>query len=206
VTATPRGAQPETDDSQNPTIAAPDSPTLEGESGAAATHGADSTYATGAGNGTPADDVPSRSRGLDPRPARRRPPGVQLGGAEVIGQLQRIVGDLSRQAAPLVRQATPVLRELAAKSAELAAIAAEHAGPLARRAAEVTQDVGTRVAARSREVALDLRRAEEPDVTSDTESIPETTGAADRGAGRAGDSAPSRAREGTPRPPTTPGL
>jgi hypothetical protein len=206
MTATPRGAQPETDDSQNPTSVSPATPTVEGESGSAAESAADSTYALGTSNGATADEASGGSRDVDPEPrGRRRGGGDQLGGSEVVGQLQDVIERLARQAAPLVRQATPVLREIAAKAAELAAVAAENAGPAARRAAELTQDLGTRVAARSREVASDLRRAEEGDSAPDTESTSNVNGTAG-GAGRAGASEPSRPREGTQRPPSTPGL
>jgi hypothetical protein len=63
----------------------------------------------------------------------------------------------------------------------------------------LTQDVGTRVAARSREVASDLRSTEQ--------SPPDSTGTAPgSGADRDDSPKPSRPREGTPRPPATPGL
>ncbi len=48
-------------------------------------------------------------------------------------------------------------RQIAAKAAELAAVAGDKAGPFAKRAAEITGDVGTRVAERSRKIADDLR-------------------------------------------------
>jgi hypothetical protein len=72
-------------------------------------------------------------------------------GREMLVQLQQMIDTLATQAAP-------VMREVAAKAAELAAIAAEKAGPLAHKAAGVTEQVGQRVAARSKEVAADLRR------------------------------------------------
>ena len=49
-------------------------------------------------------------------------------------------------------------------------VAGQKAGPLAYRAAEVTDQLGKRVAARSQEVVADLRRA-----TSDTEAPAEGT-------------------------------
>lgn len=72
-------------------------------------------------------------------------------GREMLVQLQQMIDTLATQAAP-------VMREVAAKAAELAAIAAEKAGPLAHKAAGMTEQVGQRVAARSKEVAADLRR------------------------------------------------
>jgi hypothetical protein len=72
-------------------------------------------------------------------------------GREMLVQLQQMIDTLATQAGP-------VMREVAAKSAELAAIAAEKAGPLAYKAAGVTQTVSERVAARSKEMAADLRR------------------------------------------------
>jgi hypothetical protein len=50
---------------------------------------------------------------------------------------------------------------VAAKAAELAAVAAENAGPVAHKAANATEHVGDRLAARSKELAADLRRAAE---------------------------------------------
>lgn len=71
-----------------------------------------------------------------------------------IGQLQDMIDQAGRQAAPL-------LRDVAAKAAELAAVAAEHAGPAAHKAANVTEHVGDRLAARSKNLAADLRKAAE---------------------------------------------
>lgn len=74
-------------------------------------------------------------------------------------QLQQMIDTLATQAAP-------VMREVAAKAAELAAVAGEKAGPFAHKAAGVTESVGQRVAARSKEMAADLRRRRE-DPTED---------------------------------------
>lgn len=75
-------------------------------------------------------------------------------GREMLVQLQQMIDTLATQAAP-------VMREVAAKAAELAAVAGTKAGPFAHKAAGVTESVGQRVAARSKEVAADLRRARE---------------------------------------------
>jgi hypothetical protein len=75
-------------------------------------------------------------------------------GREMLVQLQQMIDTLATQAAP-------VMREVAAKAAELAAVAGEKAGPLAHKAAGMTESVGQRVAARSKEVAADLRRPRE---------------------------------------------
>jgi hypothetical protein len=83
-------------------------------------------------------------------PTDSAPPRPQAG-REMLVQLQQMIDTLATQAGP-------VMREVAAKSAELAAIAAEKAGPLAYKAAGVTQTVSERVAARSKEMAADLRR------------------------------------------------
>jgi hypothetical protein len=198
MTETPRGAKPENDDSQNPTTASPEPPSLEGERGMAAEYGADSTYAGGTSYGSAADTLGGGALEGDSERGHRRG-ADRSGGSQVVGQIQSAIESLSHQAAPVVRQATPMLREIAAKAAELAAFAAEHAGPLARRAAEVTQDVGVRVAARSREVASDLRRPEQGDSTSGSGATGVRTDT------EAGSSNPLP-REGTPRPPATPGL
>lgn len=63
----------------------------------------------------------------------------------------------------LATQAAPVMREVAAKAAELAAVAGEKAGPIAHRAAGMTESVGQRVAARSKDFAADLRKPHEED-------------------------------------------
>jgi hypothetical protein len=60
------------------------------------------------------------------------------------------------------------MREVAAKAAELAAVAGEKAGPLAHKAAGMTEVAGQKIAARSKEVAADLRRPRDAaDTTSD---------------------------------------
>ena len=86
-------------------------------------------------------------------------PGEQAGtrgtaGREMLVQLQQMIDTVATQAAP-------VMRDVAAKAAELAAVAGEKAGPVAYRAAGVAQNVGERVAARSKEYADQLRRQQE---------------------------------------------
>jgi hypothetical protein len=89
-----------------------------------------------------------------------------------VGQLQGMIDGVTEHAGP-------VLREVAAKAAELAAVAAENAGPALKRAAEVTTEVGHKVATRSKEYAADLRRAQagqeptEPGTAAAEESAPE---------------------------------
>jgi len=75
-------------------------------------------------------------------------------GREMLVQLQQMIDTLATQAGP-------VMREVAAKAAELAAVAGTKAGPLAHRAAGVTEAVGQRVAARSKDFAAELRRPPE---------------------------------------------
>jgi hypothetical protein len=87
-------------------------------------------------------------------------------------QLQQMIDTVATQAAP-------VMREVAAKAAELAAVAGEKAGPVAYRAAGVAQNVGERVAARSKEYAEQLRRQQEagtaePEATSGTADLDRT--------------------------------
>ena len=72
-------------------------------------------------------------------------------GREWLTQLQAMIENLATQAAPVVR-------EVGAKAAELAAIAGEKAGPLAQRAAVFTEQAGHKLAERSRDLAVDLRR------------------------------------------------
>ncbi|MFI5259997.1 MAG: hypothetical protein ACHQ01_10380 [Candidatus Limnocylindrales bacterium] len=75
-------------------------------------------------------------------------------GERWLGQLQEMIEGAGKTAGP-------ILRDVAAKAAELAAIAAENAGPVAHKAANVTEHVGDRLAARSKDLAADLRRAAE---------------------------------------------
>ena len=72
----------------------------------------------------------------------------------MISQLQVMIDQAGKTAGP-------VLRDVAAKAAELAAVAAENAGPVAHKAANVTEHVGDRLAARSKDLAADLRKAAE---------------------------------------------
>ena len=72
-------------------------------------------------------------------------------GERWVGQLQEMIDQAGRQAGP-------VLRDVAAKAAELAAVAAQNAGPVAHKAASVTEHVGDKLAARSKDLAADLRR------------------------------------------------
>jgi hypothetical protein len=71
-------------------------------------------------------------------------------GREWLAQLQEMIDRVAAEA-------RPVARDVAVKAAELAAVAGEKAGPYARRAADVTGDVGTRVAERSRRFADEMR-------------------------------------------------
>ncbi|HSH22265.1 MAG TPA: hypothetical protein VK992_06605 [Candidatus Caenarcaniphilales bacterium] len=91
-----------------------------------------------------------------------------INGRDMLTQLQQMIDTLAVQA-------TPVIREVAAKAAELAAVAGEKAGPLAHRAAEATEKVGGRVAARSKEMASELRRAQAQEARVSPESQPEAT-------------------------------
>jgi hypothetical protein len=73
---------------------------------------------------------------------------------KMISQLQVMIDQAGKTAGP-------VLRDVAAKAAELAAVAAENAGPVAHKAASVTEHVGDRVAIRSKDLAADLRKSAE---------------------------------------------
>ncbi len=75
----------------------------------------------------------------------------ESGARDWVGQLQGMIDNVAEHAGP-------VLREVAAKAAELAAVAAENAGPALHRAADVTTDVGHKVAVRSKGYAAELRR------------------------------------------------
>jgi hypothetical protein len=73
---------------------------------------------------------------------------------KMIAQLQVMIDQAGKTAGP-------VLRDVAAKAAELTAVAAENAGPVAHKAADVTEHVGDRLASRSKDLAADLRKAAE---------------------------------------------
>ena len=92
-------------------------------------------------------------------PTGQSPLRDQAGRARELGE--RWVGQLQDMIDQAGRQAGPVLRDVAAKAAELAAVAAENAGPVAHKAANVTGTVGDKLAARSKDLAADLRRAAE---------------------------------------------
>ncbi len=98
-------------------------------------------------NDEPMDDSGNPTGAAPDEMGRSRVPT----GREMLVQLQQMIDTLATQAAP-------VMREVAAKAAELAAVAGTKAGPLAHKAAGVTESVGQRVAARSKVVAADLRR------------------------------------------------
>jgi hypothetical protein len=75
-------------------------------------------------------------------------------GREMLVQLQQMIDTVTTQAAP-------VMRDVAAKAAELAAVAGQKAGPLAYKAAEVTDSLGQRMAAKSKDFAAEMRRPPE---------------------------------------------
>lgn len=102
---------------------------------------------------TPGPDMDASNNPTDAAPEDAGRPRAAAG-REMLVQLQQMIDTLATQAAP-------VMREVAAKAAELAAVAGQKAGPLAHKAAGVTESVGQRVAARSKEMAADLRRPRE---------------------------------------------
>ena len=73
------------------------------------------------------------------------------------GRQQDMLRQLQQMIDQLAAQAGPPMRQIAAKAAELAALAAQRAGPLAVKAAEKTQVYGERFAAKSKEMAAELR-------------------------------------------------
>ena len=132
---------PEIDDSQNPTEASPSEV------------GTDSGPQTDPGAGHSDDGF----GGDQEQPGGQEQSGWQEHSSSRQHEMLRQLQDMIDQVA---RDARPVMREFAAKSAELAALAAQKAGPLAVRAAEKTQVYGERFAARSKEMAAELRRQE----------------------------------------------
>ena len=104
-------------------------------------------------------DTPAAGESSENEPTGQSPLRDQAGRARELGE--RWVGQLQEMIDQAGRQAGPVLRDVAAKAAELAAVAAENAGPVAHKAANVTGTVGDKLAARSKDLAADLRRAAE---------------------------------------------
>jgi hypothetical protein len=92
-------------------------------------------------DGFPAIDAPSETVEAGPGTPSNQP----------VSQLEGMIANLTNCA-------QPVLRGIAARAAELAAKAAEAAGPVARKAAGATDQYGSRLAVRGREIASDLRR------------------------------------------------
>ena len=135
---------PEVDDSSNPTQAAPGDRANDfgGQRASEAAQSGEEAW-------MPEPDQPSGTRGT--------------AGREMLVQLQQMIDTLATQAAP-------VMREVAAKAAELAAVAGEKAGPVAYRAAGVAQNVGERVASRSKEMAAEWRRPPDPSASASPDS------------------------------------
>ncbi len=97
-----------------------------------------------------AGDEPAEGRTDVEAPAGAWKVGGESGNAWT-SQLQSMIDNIATQA-------RPVVLEVMAKAAELASVAAEHAGPVAQRAANVTEEVGQKVATRTKEWAADLRQ------------------------------------------------
>src|SRR4051794_19427231 len=111
--------------------------------------------------GNPTEAAPTgNGQSTEPAPNAEKPRAPA--GREMLIQLQQMIDTVSYQAAP-------VIREVAAKAAELAVVAGQKAGPLAYKAASVTEQLGQKVAARSQSMADDLRRAREDDSNAPTD-------------------------------------
>jgi len=113
--------------------------------------------------------IPPEAGGSEPSPEPAAEAGRAAQAREWLAQLEHMIEQIASHAGP-------VAREIGAKAAELAAVAGEKAGPLAKRAAEVTEGVGTKVAERSRTLAGGLRReaaAPAPPETPAEEPTPE---------------------------------
>jgi len=98
--------------------------------------------------------------GTNEQPGAGDPTGTNRGqqakelGERLLAQLQVMIEETRKTGGP-------ILRDVAAKAAELTAVAAENAGPVAHKAANVTEHVGDKLAARSKDLAADLRKAAE---------------------------------------------
>ena len=105
------------------------------------------------------DDQNDQSTQPSGEPTGGNPRREQVEKARELGE--RWLGQLQVMIEEAGKTAGPVLRDVAAKAAELAAVAAENAGPVAHKAANVTEQVGDKLAARSKDLAADLRKAAE---------------------------------------------
>jgi hypothetical protein len=106
--------------------------------------------------------------GQEGQPGTPEPNQIRDQAGRWLSQLQDMIDQAGRQAGP-------VLRDVAAKAAELAAVAAENAGPVAHKAANVTETVGDKLAARSKDLAADLRRAAEAARQAQTTDAPDVS-------------------------------
>ncbi len=88
-------------------------------------------------------------------------PGGADRGQQARATAEKMIAQLQVMIEQTGKTAGPVLRDVAAKAAELTAVAAQNAGPVAHKAANVTEHVGDKLAVRSRELASDLRKAAE---------------------------------------------
>jgi hypothetical protein len=106
------------------------------------------------GPGTPPADADAGGPGADTGPAGADAgaPGADAGARtrQWLDQLQAMIDGVAKEAAPVVKQ-------VGLKAAELAAVAGEKAGPIAYRAAEMTESAGRSIAERSRQLADELR-------------------------------------------------
>jgi hypothetical protein len=105
----------------------------------------DDTTRSGPEMGSQADDTFAWT---EPEPTTG---GAGAQAREWVAQLQAMIEKLATQSAPVVRQ-------VGAKAAELAALAGDKAGPVAQRAADLTGKAGEKLAAKSRDLATELRR------------------------------------------------
>src|SRR5215210_2609630 len=152
---------PEVDDTGNPTEASPAGPddAFAGDSDTSIGTQPSGTSSEDFGGARASEAARSGEEAWTPGASDQQTGGRGTAGREMLVQLQQMIDTAATQAAP-------VMREVAAKAAELAAVAGEKAGPVAYRAAGVAQNVGERVAARSKEYADQLRRPSDPGTTT----------------------------------------
>jgi hypothetical protein len=152
---------PEVDDSGNPTEASPAGPddAFAGDSDTSIGTEPSGSSSEDFGGARVSEAARSGEEAWTPDASDQPTGGRGTGGREMLVQLQQMIDTVATQAAP-------VMRDVAVKAAELAAIAGEKAGPVAYRAAGMAQNVGERVAARSKEYADQLRRPQDPGAAS----------------------------------------
>lgn len=107
-------------------------------------------------------------------PAHQAEPNLVPEGSasQKVGDVQPAASSLENLIDKLATKVPPVAREIAARAADVAAHVGVAAGPVAHRAAGLTEDFGGRLAGKSRDVAAGLRRERSAEAHVATPEVP----------------------------------